>query len=80
MGTTRQTSIYTIRLQSPTSVTVTAHGLRHLGIAVCDLGDSSVSFRAGDDETALRIARLAAPPTAARTLTTGLGVHRRDVR
>lgn len=73
----RQTSVYTIHLP-------------HLGAAdllsvaerfpqVQDQGEKSISFRARSDAEAKSLAKHAAHGVSLWNLTTGLGIHKRDV-
>lgn len=85
-GTTRRTSVYTIRLGDPRNMGGTVHGLRRQSIPISDLGEASVSFRAASDRAALEVTRAALSGrqwvdgfTVEHELTTGLGVHRRTV-
>lgn len=78
----RRTSVYTIHLNTPRPglPTLIATGLA-ASVAVQDIGGVSVSFRAPtDDDAALQVAAHAtAGRTGDWTLTTGLGVHRRQI-
>lgn len=82
---TRRTSVYTIRIEAAGSVEM-QQIIEQVSAALpnlVDSGESSVSFRtATDDAAALQIAREATDPVAfwaTFRLTTGLGVHRREV-
>jgi len=78
----RKTSLYTIRLIEPDDAVVLldqiADGLRHEGYGVADYGSTTLSFRAKDDEEALAVA-IEATAHIPTTLSTGMGVHRREV-
>jgi hypothetical protein len=72
---TRRSSVYTLRLADPSGVTSHVPG-------IVDQGSGSVSFRAGGDEAATRVATdalTAAGETGPAELTTGLGLHKRTV-
>lgn len=82
--TNRRTSLYTIRLtdagpDAPALLDRLQAGLNEQGYAVADYGSSTLSFRTSDDDTALAVAGLASGPIRT-TLSTGMGVHRREVQ
>lgn len=73
----RRTSVYTLHLEDHTTTKAIAHGFP---TALQDQGETSLSFRARDDQDARQIAADAlAGLDDPYTLTTGLGVHRRTV-
>lgn len=78
--TNRRTSVYTIRVRSQEAAQRVVAGFNEQGLGIQDQGETSVSFRAPGDAAALLIARQAQPwARETVTLTTGLGVHRREV-
>lgn len=78
--TNRATSIYTLRHETAEANESTHFALITQGIRIQDHGETSVSFRAVDDAEAADIARqVPAWSGNAVELTTGLGIHRREV-
>jgi hypothetical protein len=77
---TRRTSVYTVRDLPAEAVEMLAAALR---VPVSDRGEASVSYRASNDRSArghaLAALRTIGLPTSEATLTTGLGVHRREI-
>jgi len=75
--TSRRTSNYTAHFNSPEAADIFT---RNLDVPVQDHGALSITFRAADDEAAVSTAfRATIGPVRNYTLTTGLGVHRREV-
>lgn len=74
--TNRRSSIYTFRTMTPTMAVAR---LRAAAIPVQDVGEGSVSWRSSDDAAARRVRRRVIGNLDG-TLTTGLGVHRREVQ
>lgn len=76
--TNRRTSNYTAHFDTPEAADLFA---RHLPVPVQDHGATAITYRAIDDYAALKVAQAALRPlrSGTVTLTTGLGVHRREV-
>jgi hypothetical protein len=76
-GTVRATSVYTFHTDDPTALAARLTSLDHSAVQIQDQGDRSVSIRLRGGDTAARsIARVAGHTGL---ITTGLGIHRREV-
>lgn len=78
--TVRRTSNYTAHFDTPEAAEAFA---ARLPVAVTDHGHMGITYRATDDDHARAIAAftgIGVPLAAGYTLSTGLGVHRREVQ
>lgn len=77
----RRTSNYTAHFDTPAGAEKFAANLSTLDVPVQDHGHTGITFRAADDESAAEVAFAASSAGLLDySLSTGLGVHRRDVQ